>query len=89
MPRGLRHIAGSYIMMLNNMGLDALKLTGIAVLIAVLMAVDFVGLKHNVFALYGKLPFAVRWIVYIGLTVYIIVMTLNGGQHQEFIYFQF
>ena len=89
MPRGLRHIAGSYIMMLNNMGLDALKLTGIAVLIAVLMVVDFAGLKHNVFALYGKLPLAVRWIVYIGLTVYIIIMTLNGGQHQEFIYFQF
>ncbi|MBR1913291.1 MAG: MBOAT family protein, partial [Lachnospiraceae bacterium] len=89
MPRGLRHIAGSYIMMLNNMGLDALKLTGIAVLIVVLMAVDFIGLRHNVFELYGKLPLAVRWLIYTGLVVYIIVMTLNGGQHQEFIYFQF
>lgn len=89
MPRGLGHIAGSYIMMLNNMRLDGLKLTWLLVLIAVLMIVDFFALKHDLYDIFGRLPAAVRWIVYTGLTVFVIVMTLNGGVQQEFIYFQF
>jgi hypothetical protein len=89
MPRGLGHIAGSYIMMLNNMRLDGLKLTWLLVLIAVLMIVDFVALKHDLYDIFGRLPAAVRWIVYTGLTVFVIVMTLNGGVQQQFIYFQF
>ena len=89
MPRGLRHIAGSWIMMLNNMQLDAYKLTRVISLIVVLMAVDFVGLKHDIYSLFGKLPLVPRWLVYTGLTVFVIVLSLNGGQHQEFIYFQF
>jgi D-alanyl-lipoteichoic acid acyltransferase DltB (MBOAT superfamily) len=89
MPRGLAHIAGSYIMMLNNMHLDALKLTNIIIMIVMLMAVDFVGLKHDVYKLFGKLPTWARWLIYTGLTVFVIVITLNGGRHQEFIYFQF
>ncbi|MBQ8956869.1 MAG: MBOAT family protein [Lachnospiraceae bacterium] len=89
MPRGLGHIAGSWIMMLNNMVLDGYKLTGIAVMLVTLMAVDFIGLKHDIYKLYGKLPLIPRWIIYTGLTVFIIVMSLNGGQHQEFIYFSF
>ena len=89
MPRGLGHIAGSYIMMLNNMLLDGYKLTWVIVLIVILMAVDFVGLKHDIYRLFGKLPLVPRWIIYVTFTVFIIVMSLNGGQHQEFIYFQF
>ncbi len=89
MPRGLGHIAGSYIMMLNNMLLDGYKLTWVIVLIVILMAVDFVDLKHDIYRLFGKLPLVSRWIVYIVFTVFIIVMSLNGGQHQEFIYFKF
>lgn len=89
MPRGLGHIAGSYIMMLNNMQLDGLKLAGVLSLIAILMIVDFIGLKHDIYRLFGKLPLIPRWMVYIGLTVFVIVLSLNGGQHQEFIYFQF
>ncbi|MCR5746681.1 MAG: MBOAT family protein [Lachnospiraceae bacterium] len=89
MPRGLGHIANSYVMMLNNMGLDGKSLAWIIVLVAVLMAVDFVGLKQDIYIAFGKLPIVVRWLIYISLTVYIIVMSLNGGQHQEFIYFQF
>jgi D-alanyl-lipoteichoic acid acyltransferase DltB (MBOAT superfamily) len=89
MPRGLVHIAGSYIMMLNNMHLDALKLTNIIIMIVILMAVDFVGLKHDVYKLFGKLPAWARWLIYTVVTVFVIVMTLNGGRHQEFIYFQF
>ena len=89
MPRGLGHIAGSYIMMLNNMLLDGYKLTWVIVLVVILMAVDFVGLKHDIYRLFGKLPLVPRWIIYIVFTVFIIVMSLNGGQHQEFIYFSF
>ena len=89
MPRGLGHMAGSYIMMLNNMLLDGYKLTGIVILIAVLMIVDYIGLKRDIYRLYGSLPAAARWVIYVGLTVFIIVLSLNGGQHQEFIYFQF
>ena len=89
MPRGLGHIAGSWIMMLNNMQLDAYRLTWVIALIVVLMAVDFVGLKHDIYSLFGKLPLVARWLVYTGLTVFVIVLSLNGGQHQEFIYFQF
>ncbi len=89
MPRGLGHIAGSYIMMLNNMLLDGYKLTWVIVLIVILMAVDFVGLKHDIYRLFGKLPLVPRWIIYVTFTVFIIVMSLNGGQHQEFIYFSF
>ena len=89
MPRGLRHIAGSWIMMLNNMQLDAYKLTWVISLIVVLMIVDFVGLKHDVYVLFGKLPLVPRWLIYTALTVFVIVLSLNGGQHQEFIYFQF
>ena len=89
MPRGLGHIAGSYIMMLNNMLLDGYKLTWVIVLIVILMAVDFVGLKHDIYRLFGKLPLVPRWIIYVAFTVFIIVMSLNGGQHQEFIYFSF
>ncbi|MBQ8956079.1 MAG: hypothetical protein IJ075_03830, partial [Lachnospiraceae bacterium] len=85
----LGHIAGSWIMMLNNMVLDGYKLTGIAVMLVTLMAVDLIGLKHDIYKLYGKLPLIPRWIIYTGLTVFIIVMSLNGGQHQEFIYFSF
>lgn len=89
MPRGLGHIAGSYIMMLNNMQLDGLKLTWVLSLIAILMIVDLIGLKHDIYRLFGKLPLIPRWLIYTGLTVFVIVLSLNGGQHQEFIYFQF
>ncbi|MBQ9567905.1 MAG: MBOAT family protein [Lachnospiraceae bacterium] len=89
MHRGLGHIAGSYIMMLNNMHLDGLKLTYLIVLIVILMAVDFAGLKRDIYGLFGKLPMWGRWLIYTGLTVFVIVITLNGGVHQEFIYFQF
>jgi len=89
MPRGLGHIAGSYIMMLNNMQLDGLKLAWVLVLIVILMAVDFIGLKNDIYDLYGRLPAVVRWIGYTGFTVFVIVMTLNGGTQQEFIYFKF
>ena len=89
MPRGLGHIAGSWVMMLNNMTLDGFKLAWVLNLIAVLMAVDFAGRKQDIYHLFGKLPMAVRWIIYVGLTTFIIVMTINGGQTQQFIYFQF
>lgn len=89
MPRGLGHIAGSWVMMLNNMTLDGFKLAWVLILIAVLMAVDFAGRKQDIYHLFGKLPMAVRWIIYVGLTTFIIVMTINGGQTQQFIYFQF
>ncbi|MCR5773728.1 MAG: MBOAT family protein [Lachnospiraceae bacterium] len=89
MPRGLGHPAGSYIMMLNNMMLDGYKLAWIGLLIAILMVVDYIALKRDIYVLFGKLPIVLRWIFYICFTVFIIVMTLNGGQHQEFIYFQF
>ena len=89
MPRGLGHIAGSYIMMLNNMQLDGYKLAWVLSLTAVLMIVDFIGLKHDIYRLFGKLPTVARWVIYTGLTVFIIVLTLNGGRHQEFIYFSF
>ena len=89
MPRGLGHPAGSWIMMLNNMGLDAYKLTWIIVLLVILMAVDFIGLRHDIYREYGRLPLVPRWMIYIVLTTFIIVMSLNGGQHQEFIYFSF
>ncbi len=89
MPRGLGHPVGSYIMMLNNMMLDGYKLTYLLILIAILMIVDFIGLKHNIYELFGKLPLVVRWITYILVTTFVIVMTLNGGQSQEFIYFSF
>jgi len=89
MHRGLRHIAGSWIMMLNNMQLDAYKIAWILSLIAVLMIVDYIGLKHDIYRLFGKLPLVPRWLIYTGLTVFVIVLSLNGGQHQEFIYFQF
>ncbi len=89
MPRGLGHPINSYIMMLNNMGLDIFKLSGILILVAILMVIDYIGLKYDVYKSFGRLPAGVRWLVYTLLTVYIIVMSLNGGQHQEFIYFQF
>ena len=43
----------------------------------------------GLYGLFGKLPMWGRWIIYTGLTVFVIVITLNGGVHQEFIYFQF
>ena len=89
MPRGLGHIAGSWIMMLNNMVLDAYKLSWVAGLILVLMIVDFIGLKRDIYRDFAKVPAVLRWIIYTMLTVFVIVMTLNGGRHQEFIYFQF
>ena len=89
MPRGLGHIAGSWIMMLNNMVLDAYKLSWVAGLILVLMIVDFIGLKRDICREFAKVPLILRWALYTGLTVFVIVMTLNGGQHQDFIYFQF
>ena len=76
-------------MMLNNMQLDGLKLTWVLSLIAILMIVDLIGLKHDIYRLFGKLPLIPRWLIYTGLTVFVIVLSLNGGQHQEFIYFQF
>ena len=89
MHRGLGHPAGSYIMMLNDMQLDNLKLLWVAVLVLILMIVDFLALKHDIYASFGKLPGWARWIIYTALTVFTIVLTLNGGHHQEFIYFQF
>ena len=75
--------------MLNNMQLDGYKLAWVLSLTAVLMIVDFIGLKHDIYRLFGKLPTVARWVIYTGLTVFIIVLTLNGGRHQEFIYFSF
>ena len=89
MHRGLRHIAGSCVMMMNNMLLDGPRLAWLLILIFILMVVDFVGLKHDIYRLYGKLPLILRWLLYTVITVFIIVMSLNGGVHQEFIYFSF
>lgn len=89
MHRGLRHIAGSCVMMMNNMLLDGPRLAWLLILIVILMVVDFVGLRHDIYRLYGRLPLVLRWLIYTVLTVFIIVMSLNGGVHQEFIYFSF
>ena len=89
MPRGLGHPANSYLMMLNNMFLDNKKLLVIAAYIVILMAVDFFALKHDLFRSFGKLKMPLRWIIYVSLTVFIIVMKLHNGTTQELIYFQF
>ncbi len=89
MPRGLGHPVNSYIMMLNNMDLYNRKVLQLFIYIVILMAVDFVGLKHNIYSLFGKLKTPVRWVFYIILTVFVIVVALNGGTSQQFIYFQF
>ncbi|MBR1876238.1 MAG: MBOAT family protein [Lachnospiraceae bacterium] len=89
MPRGLGHPVNSYIMMLNDTTLYTGKLLRILMCVAVVMAVDFIALKKNIFAEFGKLKMPVRWIVYVGLTTFVIVVALNGGVKQQFIYFQF
>lgn len=89
MHRGLAHISNSYVMMLTSMGLDTEKLLWVAGYIVVLMAVDFVALRHNIYEEFGKWKLPVRWVIYVCLTVFIIVMKLHNGTNQQFIYFQF
>ncbi len=89
MPRGLGHLANSYVMMLNNMVLDNLKILKIAIYLVFLMAVDYVSMKKDLYALAGKWKLPVRWGIYVAMTAFMIVMSLNGGTTQQFIYFQF
>ncbi|MBR5376802.1 MAG: MBOAT family protein [Lachnospiraceae bacterium] len=89
MARGLAHPVNSYLMMLNNMNLYNKMVLRLFIYIAVLMAVDFAGLKQDVYVLFGKLKTPVRWIIYTLLTTFVIVEALNGGTSQQFIYFQF
>ncbi len=89
MARGLGHPINSYLMMLNNMNLYNKMVLRLFIYIVILMAVDFVGLKQNVYALFGKLKTPIRWTVYVLLTTFVIVEALNGGTSQQFIYFQF
>ncbi len=89
MFRGIVHVANSYMMMLNNMGLDTKKFLYIMAYILILMIVDFIAMKTDVFMAFGKLKLPVRWLVYVGLTTFIIVMKLHNGTTQQFIYFQF
>ncbi len=89
MPRGLGHPVNSWIMMLNNTGLYNRKVLEMFIYLCILMAVDFLALKRNIFEDFGKLKLPVRWGVYVILTVFVIVTALNGGTKQQFIYFQF
>ena len=78
--------SGKYTLSTNNIPLIR-NLLNIGIL--VLMIVDFIGLKRDIYRGFAKVPAVLRWIIYTMLTVFVIVMTLNGGRHQEFIYFQF
>jgi len=89
MPRGLGHPVNSWIMMLNDTGLYNRKVLEIFIYLCILMGVDFLALKRNIFEDFGKLKLPVRWIVYVCLTTFVIVTALNGGVKQQFIYFQF
>ncbi len=89
MPRGLAHPANSWLMMLNNMVLDNLKVLKIAVYLIFLMTVDYFAMKKNLFAAVGTWKRPLRWVVYVSMTTFMIVMSLNGGTTQQFIYFQF
>ncbi|MCR5650124.1 MAG: MBOAT family protein [Lachnospiraceae bacterium] len=89
MARGLGHPVNSYLMMLNNMNLYNKMVLRLFIYIVILMAVDFIALKQDVYVLFGKLKTPVRWIIYVLLTTFVIVEALNGGTSQQFIYFQF
>ena len=89
MPRGLGHPVNSYIMMLNNMVLDNRKLLILGIYILVLMTVDYFALKKDLYQAMGRWKLPLRWAVYVALTTFVIVMSLNGGTTQQFIYFQF
>ena len=63
-----------------------LKLLGA---IAVLFAYDLYSEKHDIPAEFSKVKLPLRWAVYVGLTVLIIITKLHGGTTQSFIYFRF
>ena len=71
------------------MGFNEFSFAKIVVAIVTLMVYDYFAQKMNVFAEMDKLKPVCRWLIYIAIVCFIIVLKLHNGTNQNFIYFQF
>ncbi len=83
------HFANAWTKMMVDMSLTTFGMVKLFAALAFLMVYDFISLKHDIPREIGKFKAPIRWVLYTGLTVVIIVSELHGGTAQQFIYFSF
>ncbi len=57
--------------------------------IVFLMAYDYFSMKRDLLKELDRLKLPLRWALYIGTAVLVIVLKIHNGMTQEFIYFKF
>lgn len=87
--RGVLHFGNAFLKMLIDMQLTYFSFAKIVSGLVVLMIYDYFSLKYDLLRLLDKVKWPLRWLFYVGLVSFIIVLKLHNGTNQEFIYFQF
>ena len=83
------HFAASWEKMMIDMGLNPVDLWKLAAFLMLIMVYDLFSLKRDLMTDIKKLPVVPRWMIYVALTTFIIVLRLYSGTKQSFIYFNF
>lgn len=86
---GLIHFGNAFLKMMIDMGFNGFSFAKTVIAIVLLMVYDYFAQKQNVFAQMDKLKPVLRWIIYLVIVCFIIVLKLHNGTNQNFIYFQF
>ena len=86
---GLLHFSNAWIKMMIDMGFNGFSLAKTVVAIAVLMVFDYFAQSRDLFKQMDKLKPVLRWLIYLVIVCFIIILKLHNGTNQNFIYFQF
>lgn len=87
----LRHIfpGGSFAEAMGQMTMSRLSVAKTGASIVFLMAYDYFSMKRDLLKELDRLKLPLRWALYIGTAVLVIVLKIHNGMTQEFIYFKF
>lgn len=72
-----------------DMDMSAFNLIKLGGFMALLAAYDYFGRKRDLLKEMDRLPAFIRWGLYFGVTLVIVVIKIHNGTSQQFIYFQF
>ncbi len=87
--RVVTHFAESWVKLGDDLNISVLRVVKLVMALLVLFLYDLFSEKRDLLKEMDKLKRPVRWLIYLGTTVVIIVTKLHGGESQQFIYFQF
>lgn len=74
---------------LANLSMTFTGILKIVPFLTALMIYDYISLKKDLLREMSKWKWPIRWIIYIGIVLLMIVLKIHNGTSQQFIYFQF